>query len=514
MEEEFDYSVLNIRPGMAFSLRELKSRLHAMDIPMDPNIREKKYYVDLYNKAIKDDNNKDKIFGSLFKDNNPNYQGELPYKRSYANNENEYIPNYVKEKTKKVEEKRMQRIPESEEGDVNMHYVQSSQRRRENIINEDTYQRQVNEFSRSNPFNYQKNNESELNRKNKIYESNRQLSNDEGYNRRVNQRQSTITQKSFNLNQRTPNQFNTEQSNKQYEQKNVRKENPLPSDRAIKGSSTSNFSWKTNPNPINCQTKEKNNTTLFEFERGPIQECQETLNQKIVSNFQNNYKSLNGGIPPERSNLTSAEWNKQNYRIPPKSRNNTDDFLIIEKNDSHSSLLYGLLFALFAIGAIACGYYFIIKKSSLISKLESMGEFVKNPRKFMIHLFIKQMFSMGRQFILEHIFYSIPLFILGITIEMMRRRFNRNKQIEIIFREITEKLKSMADTEDEENENTGISEREIIETYSKRYNVSFENFNRDYMKILRQKRKEHINLKLYESYYNGQRQLFWQWSNK
>ena len=86
MEEEFDYSVLNIRPGMAFSLRELKSRLHAMDIPMDPNIKEKKYYVDLYNKAIIDDNNKDKIFGSLFKDNNPNYQGALPYKRKYAKN--------------------------------------------------------------------------------------------------------------------------------------------------------------------------------------------------------------------------------------------------------------------------------------------------------------------------------------------------------------------------------------------------------------------------------------------
>ena len=226
MEEEFDYSVLNIRPGMAFSLRELKSRLHAMDIPMDPNIREKKYYVDLYNKAIIDDNNKDKIFGSLFKDNNPNYQGELPYKRSYANNENEDVPNYVKEKTKKVEEKRMQRIPESEEGDVNMHYAQSSQRRRENIINEDTYQRQFKEYSRSNPFKNQKNNESELNRKNQIYESNRQLSNDEAYNRRINQRQSTNTQKSFNVNQRTPKQFNTEQSNKQFEQKNVRKENP------------------------------------------------------------------------------------------------------------------------------------------------------------------------------------------------------------------------------------------------------------------------------------------------
>ena len=82
------------------------------------------------------------------------------------------------------------------------------------------------------------------------------------------------------------------------------------------------------------------------------------------------------------------------------------------------------------------------------------------------------MFLMGRNFILDHIFYSIPLFILGIIIEMIRRRFNRNKQIEIIFREITEKLKSIADTEDEENENTGISEREIIETYSKRYNVS------------------------------------------
>lgn len=512
MEEEFDYSVLNIRPGMAFSLRELKSRLHAMDIPMDPNIREKKYYVDLYNKAIKDDNNKDKIIGSLFKDNNPNYQGELPYKRYYANNEDEEVPNYVKEKTKKIEEKNM--IPKYEE-DVPMHYEPSSQRRKENVINENMNQRQFKGYTRSNQFNYQKNNESELNRKNQIYESNQQLSNDEVYNQSVNQRLSANTEKSYNVNQRTPNPFNTEQSNNQFEKKNICKENNLHSNRANKGSSTSIFSWKTKPkqNPINYQATDQNSTTLFEFEGGPVQERQEALNQKIVSNFQNSHKSPKV-ISSEPLNLTSAEWNRQNYRIHPKPRNNIDDFLITEKNDNHSSMAYGLLFALFAIGAIACGYYFVIKNSSLITKIEYIGEFVKNPRQFTIHLLIKQMFSIGKKFILEHIFYSIPLFILVITIDMIRRRFNRNKQIEVIFTEITEKLKSIADKEDEENENIGMPEKEIIETYSKRYNVSFENFNRDYMKILRQKRKEHINLKLYESYYNGQRQLFWQWSNK
>ena len=63
IDEDIDYSKMKIFPGEMFTTRELKSRLNAMDVLIDPNVKEKRYYIAMYNQAIKDDSNKDKIYG-------------------------------------------------------------------------------------------------------------------------------------------------------------------------------------------------------------------------------------------------------------------------------------------------------------------------------------------------------------------------------------------------------------------------------------------------------------------
>ena len=57
----FNYNNMNliILPGNCFSTHELKSRLHYMEIPFDENKKNKKqYYENLYNQAIKLNDNK------------------------------------------------------------------------------------------------------------------------------------------------------------------------------------------------------------------------------------------------------------------------------------------------------------------------------------------------------------------------------------------------------------------------------------------------------------------------
>ena len=85
MTETFNYKndILKIKNGEDFSLNELKSRLHRMEIPFNENEKKKKsHYCQLYNQAIKNNNNKMKIINILINDSvensdNPNLKRQL-----------------------------------------------------------------------------------------------------------------------------------------------------------------------------------------------------------------------------------------------------------------------------------------------------------------------------------------------------------------------------------------------------------------------------------------------------
>ena len=59
----------------------------------------------------------------------------------------------------------------------------------------------------------------------------------------------------------------------------------------------------------------------------------------------------------------------------------------------------------------------------------------------------------------------------------------------------------------------GLTETEIINSYSIRNNISFDEFNRYYMPKLKAMRKKNSNIKEREEIVNGYKQIIWYWSN-
>ncbi len=103
---------VKIYEGDYFVKNELKSRLHNMGIDFDSQKKEKNYFVKLYNKAIKSNANKIKIFDRLLKDTKgQEYTDEIKQNskrkslETYNNstNYNNDSPNY----------KEMNRIPDN-----------------------------------------------------------------------------------------------------------------------------------------------------------------------------------------------------------------------------------------------------------------------------------------------------------------------------------------------------------------------------------------------------------------
>ena len=85
----FNYNNMNliILPGNYFSTHELKSRLHYMEIPFDENKKNKKqYYENLYNEALKLNDNKRMIINLLISDTN-NQIKQQPIQRQFEQNQ-------------------------------------------------------------------------------------------------------------------------------------------------------------------------------------------------------------------------------------------------------------------------------------------------------------------------------------------------------------------------------------------------------------------------------------------
>ena len=57
-----------------------------------------------------------------------------------------------------------------------------------------------------------------------------------------------------------------------------------------------------------------------------------------------------------------------------------------------------------------------------------------------------------------------------------------------------------------------MAESEIVSQYANEYGISREVFEREYMPILRDMRRRDEHLKIYDDFYQGRKQIFWQWS--
>ena len=89
---------IKLKEGKDFTSNELKKRLIKMNIPIESN-QSKKYYINQYNEAIKDEKKREKIKNELKEDLNFN-DINLSHKRKLYDNKFEFPKNLQNEKTK------------------------------------------------------------------------------------------------------------------------------------------------------------------------------------------------------------------------------------------------------------------------------------------------------------------------------------------------------------------------------------------------------------------------------
>ena len=120
--------------GKDFSLNEIKTRLKKMNIPFEPQLQ-KNYYINKYNEAIQNEENREKIKENLLYDaylRNNNYRGIRNFEKNY--NENERIISPIKFSVYPNEgTKRKSTIYEKKLNEI--HFIKESNEKKKNSHN-------------------------------------------------------------------------------------------------------------------------------------------------------------------------------------------------------------------------------------------------------------------------------------------------------------------------------------------------------------------------------------------
>ena len=101
--------------------------------------------------------------------------------------------------------------------------------------------------------------------------------------------------------------------------------------------------------------------------------------------------------------------------------------------------------------------------------------------------------------------------VINFGIRYLVKIYKKWKLIKEIFDDIKSRLIEIYNT-NINNGVIGITEAEIINSYSIRYNITFNDFNRNYMPQLRELRKKNDNIKEKEEIINGYKQIYWYWN--
>ena len=114
--------------------------------------------------------------------------------------------------------------------------------------------------------------------------------------------------------------------------------------------------------------------------------------------------------------------------------------------------------------------------------------------------------------------YIVCLGIIGVGLWFLYSKYKEKKTVKEMFEEIKAELKEMMIYKNDdiiENNSEfgyGMSEKEIIKKYSKKYKIKEDKFIKKYFPQLKEKRKKDINLKEFEEIINGVSQRIWQFS--
>jgi len=535
-----------IRKGKDFSKNEIKSRLHQMNIDFDLSENSKTYFTNLYDEALYNNSNKIKIFDKLKSDterlglltNNQNYiqNNRRNFISDNEEAEEETIKNKKKEKGKKIifkneiiNDEQLNSIYNSNERNninsfnkntksdfTNVLANQIRENKQNNRINAFEYNRQKYNNNEINyeedientpyqPYNNLRNrpqdysNFNNTNYNNKENNIQRRYDNNKHYgNANINQFQYETTEYNnspINKNERKKELIINDKNFNNLEKKlNDRFRNDYNNKRRLSNQYNDNYKQKNNYNNLNKNERRNNNMEIYQENES------ENNNNSINIPVNNNKNNL---INRKRyRNYALEKINEENYLEEEENLDNNPD---IENKNNIDLLLY-ILFLI--IGGLLI--YFVLKIIFRVSNTLTEGvtqtvRIVSNPRRLFRELIWGLIKSILMGILYEYIYITLPLAILSFVIYMLKQRREFNKLCKQIIEDIKKDLENKMDK--------SISENEIIDKYSKKYNIDKNIFIKKYLKALRELRKKDHSLKLSQNNNKGVTETFWELSN-
>ena len=535
-----------IRKGKDFSKNEIKSRLHQMNIDFDLSENSKTYFTNLYDEALYNNSNKIKIFDKLKSDterlglltNNQNYiqNNRRNFISDNEKAEEETIKNKKKEKGKKIiikdeiiNDEQLNSIYNSNERNninsfkkntksdfTNVLANQIRENKQNNRINAFEYNRQKYNNNEINyeedientpyqPYNNLRNrpqdysNFNNTNYNNKENNIQRRYDNNKHYgNANINQFQYETTEYNnspINKNERKKELIINDKNFNNLEKKlNDRFRNDYNNKRRLSNQYNDNYKQKNNYNNLNKNERRNNNMEIYQENES------ENNNNSINIPVNNNKNNL---INRKRyRNYALEKINEENYLEEEENLDNNPD---IENKNNIELLLY-ILFLI--IGGLLI--YFVLKIIFRVSNTLTEGvtqtvRIVTNPRRLFRELIWGLIKSILMGILYEYIYITLPLAILSFVIYKLKQRREFNKLCKQIIEDIKKDLENKMDK--------SISENEIIDKYSKKYNIDKNIFIKKYLKALRELRKKDHSLKLSQNNNKGVTETFWELSN-
>lgn len=535
-----------IRKGKDFSKNEIKSRLHQMNIDFDLSENSKTYFTNLYDEALYNNSNKIKIFDKLKSDterlglltNNQNYiqNNRRNFISDNEEAEEETIKNKKKEKGKKIifkneiiNDEQLNSIYNSNERNNINSFNKNTKSDFTNVLANQIRENKQNNRINAFEYNHQKYNNNEINYEedientpyqpynnlrnrpqdysnfnntnynNKENNIQRRYDNNKHYgNANINQFQYETTEYNnspINKNERKKELIINDKNFNNLEKKlNDRFRNDYNNKRRLSNQYNDNYKQKNNYNNLNKNERRNNNMEIYQENES------ENNNNSINIPVNNNKNNL---INRKRyRNYALEKINEENYLEEEENLDNNPD---IENKNNIELLLY-ILFLI--IGGLLI--YFVLKIIFRVSNTLTEGvtqtvRIVTNPRRLFRELIWGLIKSILMGILYEYIYITLPLAILSFVIYMLKQRREFNKLCKQIIEDIKKDLENKMDK--------SISENEIIDKYSKKYNIDKNIFIKKYLKALRELRKKDHSLKLSQNNNKGVTETFWELSN-
>ena len=449
-----------IKPGNQFTNKQLRSRLHQMDVD-SINIDSKAQLVNLYESTLKDDRNKFKLFDRLKKDTEDYYlKTGISLNRQIPNpSKNESFNNPERSKV------------------INLKYNSHSQNYEENNYNENNARKQ--EIKLKRPTRSSKNNNNN-NSTNAFYSSgNYEQNNDDTYNNN----EEDFKNNNYN-NYNNNNYYNA--SNNQ-NSRNFQTHETGYSDLSHTNNYNNNFRKNKNDDYNNNYMEQEinynNNNNKKIYTNNPSDDYNENLDN---TNQNDNVRRTNDINCSENENMKVKE---------PDEQSNFSLFSGFSSFKNAKQISFHLLTGALVI-CLALGFYYLYRIFS-----EQINDFFSLIFDALTHP--GQIASAGFGYLRAY-WYIIPIILIFLIIIInLWKRYQFKKRCKEIMKKIVEDLRN------EEGERV-ISEEDIYRKYVQQYGISWEKFKKRYLPLLAKMRSKNKNLKTFSEIVEGKNVVFWE----